>query len=64
MSGREETSRQDVELVELIEELETALVEYVEKFGPSDRAYRALRMSSLWHALAKDNPHAVGLSVR
>lgn len=64
MSGQEKTSREDVELVQLIKELETALVEYVEKFGPSDRAYRALRMLSLWHALAKDNLHAVGLSVR
>ena len=34
----------------LLVELEGALVEYVEKFGPTERAHRALRLSSLWHS--------------
>lgn len=34
----------------LLAELEGALVEYVEKFGPTERAHRALRLSSLWHS--------------
>lgn len=34
----------------LIAELEGALIEYVEKFGPTERAHRALRFSSLWHS--------------
>lgn len=35
----------------LVAELETALIEYVEKYGPTERAHRALHMSSLWAAL-------------
>jgi hypothetical protein len=35
---------------DLLAELEGALVEYVEKYGPTERARRALRLSSLWHS--------------
>lgn len=34
----------------LLAKLESALIEYVERFGPSERAHEALRLMSLWHA--------------
>ncbi len=40
----------------LIAELEAALIEYVEKFGPTERARHALSQSSLWYARPKDDP--------
>jgi hypothetical protein len=41
---------QAVEPMGLMVKLEAALVEYVEKFGPTDRAREALRLVSIWHA--------------
>lgn len=41
---------QAVEPTGLMVMLEVALIEYVEKFGPTDRAREALRLVSIWHA--------------
>jgi hypothetical protein len=41
---------EDVELTGLVAKLEGALVEYVEKFGPTDRAREALRLVSMLYA--------------
>jgi hypothetical protein len=51
MKRSDEQSRLDAEVVGLIGELEAALVEYVEKFGLTERARRALRTSAVWHAV-------------
>jgi len=40
----------------LIAELEGALIEYVERFGPTENARRALKMSSIWHAQEAGDP--------
>jgi hypothetical protein len=50
MAKPDRQSKQDAEVVRLVGELEAALVEYVEKFGPTERARRALRRSAIWHA--------------
>jgi hypothetical protein len=48
-------AERETDAANLVAELEVALVEYVEKFGPTERAHRALRLSSLWHSrLASD----------
>jgi hypothetical protein len=41
---------QAIELVGLAANLEGALLEYVEKYGPTERALHALQLVSMWHS--------------
>jgi hypothetical protein len=41
---------QEIELVGLAAKLEGALLEYVEKYGPTERALHALQLVSMWHS--------------
>ena len=49
MAGRPDPDESS-ELLVLVSKLESALAEYVEKYGPTERAKQAFRLSSLWHA--------------
>jgi hypothetical protein len=57
-------SIQDIAVASLVAELEGALVDYIEKFGPTDRARQALRHSSLWHSRQSVEPTPIDPTAR
>ena len=60
MNGADTPADQKPEMIRLIKELESALVEYVERFGPTEKASQALRTSSIWHAGIPDEAAVTG----
>jgi hypothetical protein len=63
MVGPERLPTTSISTGQLVVELERALVDYVEKYGPTNHARAALRSSSIWHSTQLHEPPSVDPSV-